>query len=161
MRARHIALVTLLAAVAALAFALLFSRGDGGTRNDALLFLDRYQVLDLDDPIEERRRTVEALATMPFAADEVRAVRDRCVEAHRTLIRAEERGAEARAIFERATDQGRISDDEISTDVRASIESALQESNESLPRARELLRTCMEDTRRLEVRFRPGRRSQR
>src|SRR5690606_37345474 len=94
MRLRSIATITILVAVGALAAMLFLTRQDDRTRNDALLFLDRYEQLDVDDPIDTRRPLVEALAAMPFAAEEVDRVRDRCVEAHRTLIVAEERGAE-------------------------------------------------------------------
>ena len=161
MRARSLALLTIMVAVGALAVMFFFTRQDDRTRNDALLFLDRYQALDLDDPIEERRQRVDALDALPFASEEVERVRDACVGAHRTLIVAEERGAEARAIFERETDHGRIAESDLPTEVRASIEAALSESNEALPRAREELRTCMDDARRLEVRFQPRRRAER
>lgn len=161
MRLRSVATITILVAVGALAAMLFLTRQDDRTRNDALLFLDRYEALDVDDPIDVRRPLVSALAEMPFAAEEVDRVRDGCVEAHRTLIVAEERGAEAREIFERATGGGRVPESEIPTDVRASIEAALAESNEALPRARAQLRDCMDDARRLQVRFQPRRQSHR
>lgn len=161
MRLRTLATVTILVAVGALAAMLFLTRQDDRTRNDALLFLDRYEALDVDDPLETRRPLVEALAAMPFAAAEVDRVRDGCVEAHRTLILAEERGAEAREIFDRATEGGRVPEGDIPTEVRASIEAALSESNEALPRARAQLRECMDGARGLSVRFQPRRQSHR
>lgn len=160
-RARNLALLSILVAVGGLAAVALFSNRDDRSRNDALLFLDRYGELDVDDPVDDRRERVEALAAIPFSAGDVDRVRDTCVEAHRTLILAEDRGTEARAAFDRATAGGRVAESEIPTETRASIEAALAESNDALARAREQLPRCMSEARRLEVRYQQRRRSQR
>jgi hypothetical protein len=156
MRARTLALVSILVAVGALAVMLFFASQGGGERNDALLFLDRYEGLDVDDPIAERRDRIRRIAAMPLATRSVDEVRDLCVSAHETLIRAEERGAEARAIFDRAT-AGGVAEGDIPVEQRASIEAALEESNDALASARESMPRCMAGVRTLELRFAPQR----
>ena len=161
MRARNLVLVSALVGVGALAAVAFFVRGDDRTRNDALLFLDRYDRLDVDDSVDVRAPIVDELERMPFPSRDVDAVRDTCVDAQRTLLLAEARGVEARAIFDRATDRGRIAEGDIPTETRASIESALAESNAALERVRPLMADCDEDVRQLRHRFQPRRRSQR
>lgn len=152
MRPRTLALVSILVAVGALAVFLFFASRDDSARNDALLFLDRYEGIDVDDPLEERRTRIEQLSRLPLANEEVDHVRDQCVEAHQLLIRAEDRSAEARAAFEEATSGGGDESD-IPTEIRASIEAALEESNTSLEEARGRMTLCMDGTRGLELRF--------
>lgn len=161
MRSRNLVLMSTLVGVGALAVVAFFVKGDDRTRNDALLFLDRYDDLDVDDAIEQRRPLVDDIAALPFSSNEVDGVRDHCVDAHRTLIVAEERGVEARALFDRATDGGRVPEGDIPTDIRASIEAALGESNDALERVRPLMADCDDRVRRLRTRFQPRRRSQR
>ena len=64
MRPRTIALVSILVAVGALAVVLFFASRDDSARNDALLFLDRYDGIDVDDPLEERRERIEQLSRL-------------------------------------------------------------------------------------------------
>jgi hypothetical protein len=153
MPGRGLLLIFVLAAVAALAGVAFLTDREGRTRNEALLFLDRYEGIDLDDPLDERKQSIDALAALPLSSAEVAEVRDVCVEAHRTLIRAEEHSAAARADLEHATADGQREED-IPTEVRAQIEAHLQSSNESLALARETLPRCMERVHQLEVRFR-------
>jgi hypothetical protein len=161
MRSRNLVLVSILVAVGAVAVTAFLMRGNDRTRNDAMLFLDRFGALDVDSPVLERLPHIEALASMPFASEEITEVRDLCVEAHRTLLVAEERGAEARASFDRATDQGRLAESDISPETRASIEAALGESNRALERVRPLMTRCDDRVRGLRARFRAPRRSER
>src|SRR5688500_6938094 len=104
MRARTLALSSILVAVGALAVLLFFANQDDRVRNDALLFLDRWEGIEVDDPLEERRTRIDALDRLGIGADEIDLVRDQCVAAHRTLIRAEDSGAVARTAFDRATE---------------------------------------------------------
>jgi hypothetical protein len=152
MRARTLIIASLLVAVGAFAVAALFASGDDRSRNDALLFLDRYEGLDIDDPIDQREPLVDGLARIPLSSERVRRIRDACVEAHRTLIRAEQRGADARAAFERATAGGRT---DLTPEERSEIDGALADSEQALPVARERLGACMDDVRDLRLRFRP------
>ncbi len=161
MRSRNLVLASILVAVGAVAVIAFLMRGSDRTRNDAMLFLDRFGELDVDAPVTERTPHVEALASMPFASQEVDEVRDLCVEAHQTLLLAEERGAEARVSFDRATEQGRLREGDISPDVRASIEAALRESNQALERVRPLMAHCDDRVRGLRARFRTPRRAER
>lgn len=152
MRPRTLALMSILAAVGALAVVLFFASRDDSARNDALLFLDRYDGIDVDDPLEERRERIGQLSRLPLPNDEVDRVRDVCIEAHQLLIRAEDRSAEARGAFDEAT-RGGIEENDIPTDTRVSIEAALEESNESLARAREQMPRCADGARDLRLRF--------
>lgn len=157
MRIRPIALVSLLGIVAALAGVMLVSRREDAVRNDALLFLDRFDGLDIHDPLPSRRPLVDALASMPLASDEVDAVRRRCVEAHRTLLDAEEATARARALLDEASAGRRLEDVDLSVQARAEIESSIHASDAALERARHLFERCEDSVRRLRVRFRPQR----
>lgn len=154
MRSRNLVLVSILVAVGAVAVIAFLMRGSDRTRNDAMLFLDRFGHLDVDSPIYERRPHIEALESMPFASQEVDEIRDLCVEAHRMLLVAEERGAEARESFDRATDRGQLEESDISAETRAAIEAALGESNRALARVRPLMMRCDDRVRGLRARFR-------
>ena len=122
---------------------------EGDPRNDANLYLDRVQRIDLDDPLDLRRLRVEALATLPVASDVVRSARDACVEAHRAIIDAEETSAEARAAFE-----GYASEDAIPQAERLRIEEDIRQSNRAVERSRGLFSRCHRLTRDLELRYR-------
>src|SRR5690606_19721232 len=74
---------------------------EGDPSAEARMFLDRVEHLDLDDPLEERRRLVENLATMPLAHPEVAQARDLCVDAHRAMLEAEDLRVEAVALLAR------------------------------------------------------------
>ena len=154
MRARTLALGSILVAVGALVVLAFFMDRDDRSRNDALLLLDRYEGIDVDDPVEERRTRIEALAAIPLGDGTADRVRDACVEAHRLLIRAEDTSATARGLFAQAT-RGGGAEDDIPTAVRADIESALSESNDALTEARDRMPRCLSEMRTLEVRFRP------
>lgn len=160
MRTRSLAIASVLVAFGALAVVMFFANRDDSARNDALLFLDRYEGIDVDDPAEERRARVDMISGLPIGSEEVDHVRDLCVDAHRTLLRAEDRGAEARVAFDQAMGGRRraeVDEDEIPTDVRATIEAALAESNGALEIARDAMPRCLSAVRGLEVRFQPQR----
>ena len=118
-------------------------------RNDANLFLDRIAHIDLDDPVEERRRRVSSLATLPVEAEQVRTARDACVDAHRTILEAEEASARARAAFEEYP-----SEDDIPVIARQRIERDIRSSTEQVERSRGLFSRCHRLTRDLELRYR-------
>ncbi len=116
---------------------------------EARMFLDRLDGLDLDDPIEDRRRLVENLAHMPLTDDDVREARDVCVEAHRTLISAEDLHARARAALAGHEDETTIPIPE-----RQRIQSDIDGSNRALERAAGLVSRCERHTRDLDMRYR-------
>jgi len=77
------------------------------------MFLDRLERLDLDDPAEERRRLVDNLASMPLLDPEVSEARDVCVDAHRSILEAEERQANAARLLGRYdADEVPVGDDQ-------------------------------------------------
>lgn len=139
-----------LATLALLVLALLGCEPDA--RNDAIIFLDRVQRIDLDDPLAERRRHVESLASLPLSAPEVQRARDACVEAHQTILSAEELTQGARAEVERYEEESQIP---IAT--RQRIETDIRRSNALIERSRALFDTCHRLTRDLEVRYRSRR----
>ncbi len=136
-----------LACVSALALA---ACDDGRARNEAMLFLDRYQVIEIDDPIEERGPLVEALERLALSDADVDRARDTCVEAHRSLLDAEERHAAAR--HELVTAMGEEGA-EVPPDVAARIEAAIDESNAAIERSPALFSSCYREVRALESRF--------
>ncbi|GAB4116559.1 MAG: hypothetical protein OHK0013_50130 [Sandaracinaceae bacterium] len=148
----------LLAALSALALAPLTTACEDRTRNEAMLFLTRYDALDLDDPIEERRAAVAALRGLVVSSDEVRSARDACADAYEAEIRAEDRHAEATAELLRASGGGA---DTVPTEAAARIEAAIQESQESIERTRELFPRCEREARALRLRFSAPRPAQR
>jgi hypothetical protein len=154
MRGRGLVLMSILVSVAAVAAIAFLANRDDRSRNDAMLFLDRYRWLDVDDPLEERRARVDALASIPLSSPEVGEVRDLCVSAHRTLIRAEEHSAAAREALAQAT-AGGAGEESMPDEVRARIEADLATSDEAIALAREQLPRCLDRARRLELRFQP------
>jgi len=121
-------------------------------RNDANLFLDRVQRIDLDDPVEQRRRLVDSLASLPLNAEPVQQARDACVEAHRTILEAEELHARARSAVDGHGEEAGISITE-----RQRIERDIRESNRAIERSRDLFSRCHRLTRDLELRYRSRR----
>jgi hypothetical protein len=131
---------------------------DGTARNDAMLFLDRYQVIEIDQPAAERRPLVEALERLAITNVDVVRARDACVEAHVSLLDAEERHAAARhELLEAIGDEGR----EVPPEVAARIEAAIDESNAAIERSPALFSTCYREVRTLESRFRTRRPAER
>ena len=144
MTARLLALLTLVAT-------LLGCEPDA--RNDAIIFLDRVQRIDLDDPLADRQRLMESLASLPLSAPEVTRARDACVEAHQTIIQAESLTAGARTEIERYEEESQIP---ITT--RQRIEGDIRRSSDLIERSRSMFDTCHRLTRDLEVRYRRHRR---
>lgn len=122
-------------------------------RSDAIIYLDRVQRLDLDDPISERRRLIDSLASLPLSAPEVRTARDSCVEAHQAILEAEELTRRARRAVERHEEESMIPAPE-----RVRIERDISASNRLIERSRSMFDMCHRLTRGLELRFRSPRR---
>lgn len=138
--------------------ALLLACDDGRTRNEAMLFLDRYEVIQIDQPLAERRPLVEALERLALSDADVDRARDACVEAHRSLLDAEARHDDARhELVEAMGDDGR----EVPPEVAARIEAAIDESNAAVERSPALFSTCYREVRALESRFRRRRPAER
>lgn len=128
------------------------------TRNEAMLFLTRYEALDLDAPLEERRTTVASLRSLVLSSEEVRSARDACAEAYEAEIVAEDQHAEATAQLLAASGGGA---ETVSTEAAARIEAAIQQSQEAIERTRDLFPRCEREARALRVRFSAPRPTQR
>jgi hypothetical protein len=151
MKRHRIAIV--LSSVAIVAAVILATRGCGTAsdgRNDAMLFLDRVDGLEVDDPLEERRTRVRVLTELPISSSRVDAARDVCVAAHSALIRAEDLHAQARADLARASHDGSV---QVSTDMALEIETAITESDEAIQSSRDLFPRCTQAIRALETRY--------
>lgn len=128
------------------------------TRNEAMLFLTRYDALDLDAPIDERREAVRALRDLVVSSEDVVSARDACAEAYESEIRAEDQHAEATAQLLEASAGGA---ENVPTEAAARIEAAIQSSQEAIERTRELFPRCEREARALRLRFEAPRPSQR
>jgi hypothetical protein len=132
--------------------------GDDRVRNEAMLFFDRYERIDQEQPPEVRRPLVEALEGLTLVTPDVVHARDACVEAHTMLLEAEERHAAAREELLRATEGG---DRPLEVDAAARIEAAIEESNAAIERSPALFERCYREVRSLEGRFHRRRNSER
>ena len=128
------------------------------TRNEAMLFLTRYEALDLDAPLEERRDAVAELRGLVLSTEEVRSARDACVEAYEAEILAEDQHAEATTQLLAASAGGA---ETVPTEAAARIEAAIQQSQEAIERTRELFPRCEREARGLRSRFSAPRPTQR
>jgi len=124
--------------------------GDDRVRNEAMLFLDRYEQIDRDSSVAVRRPLVEGLRTLTLLSPDVLHARDACVDAHSTLLDAEERHDAARDELIIATEGG---DRPLEMDAAARIESAISESNAAIERTPALFERCYREVRGLERRF--------
>ena len=118
-------------------------------RNDANLFLVRVERVDLDDAPDEREAHVRALENLPLRNPQIREVRDLCVNAHRTLLRAEGMAQEAREQLAALEGQ-----DTVPADSAREIEVALTRSNALLAESRHLFPRCTRRTEELQMRYR-------
>lgn len=124
--------------------------GDGG-RNDALIFLDRYESIDIDMASEDRRPLVLALSELAIADEEVQRARSTCVEAHEALLRAEDQQAEARRRLLEASAGGA---QEVPASAAREIETAIAASDTAIQSSRELFPRCQREVRALQARYR-------
>ncbi len=119
--------------------------------NEARLFLDRYEGLDVNvDDLDERRRRVDALERLAIASERVRGVRETCLAMHSALLEAEVQQAEARRLvtaLERAAPESRTED------AVAAVDQALTRSADAATRVRALRPECDEKLADLRARF--------
>lgn len=113
------------------------------------MFLDRLERLDLDDPAEQRRRLVDNLANMPLSDADITEARDVCVDAHRSILEAEELQASAAQML------GRYEDDQVpSAGDRARIQRNIDSADAAIERSRDLFARCHRHSRDLDLRYR-------
>lgn len=144
-RSLHIALAGLWLGVA-----VMLGACEDRARNEAMLFLTRYDALDLDAPIEERRTALSALRGLTLSNEDVVSARDACVSAYDAEIRAEDQHADATALLLQASSGGA---DAVPTEAAARIEAAIQESQEAIETTRRLFPRCEHEARALRVRY--------
>ncbi len=125
------------------------SCNDERTRNEAMLFLDRFEDVDVDDPLEERRAAIDEIRALALSDEDVLRARDACVQAHDALIEAEDQHASARHQLVEASPGGA----EVPPEVAERVEHAIDESGRAIERSRELFPRCTREVNALETRF--------
>jgi hypothetical protein len=125
------------------------SCNDERTRNEAMLFLDRYEDVDVDDPLEQRRAMIEDLRGLALSDEDVSRARNACVDAYTALIEAEDLHAAASAQVDVVSRSG----GDPPPDIQAQIEHDIEGSGAAIERSRELLPTCTREVNALETRF--------
>lgn len=118
-------------------------------RSDAVLFLDRVSRIDADEPIEERRRMIESLASLPLGHEQVDEARDVCVEGHEKMLAAEELQQDVASALARYQP-----DDVIAADERGQLDSQLSRARTLISQAGPLISRCHRLTADLELRYR-------
>jgi hypothetical protein len=137
--------------------ALSSARSDGA-RAEAERFFQRYDEIEIESPAAERAPKVDALAQLALADEDIARIRTLCVEGHRALLVAEDKTAHARDLLAEAMPDGLES--EVPDSVRLQIETALGESSAAIESSRPQMERCVTEVRSLELRFRPGHRSE-
>jgi hypothetical protein len=123
---------------------------DEQARNEAMLFLDRFQDIDVDDELEERRTAIAGIHDLALTDATVIAARDTCVTAHEALIEAEDQHAVANHLFVESSAAG---EHEVPAEVAAQINAAIEHSDEAIARSRELFPRCTSAVSQLERRY--------
>lgn len=131
--------------------------GDGErARNEAHLFLDRFEGMDIETPHDERERRTAELRALVLVHEDVARTRNACVDAHEALLRAENEHERASAeLLEASAGNERA----IPPEAAARIEAAIAASQSAIDSTRELFPRCEREVRALRTRFRPRRRS--
>lgn len=120
-------------------------------RNEAQLFLDRYEALDVNvDDLAERRRRVDALERLVLSSERVIGAREACLAMHQALLEAEEQQAEARATLARLE---RAAESERTPEATAEVDAAITRSMSATAQVRELRPACDEKLADLRARF--------
>jgi hypothetical protein len=125
--------------------------GEGDdARNEAMIFLTRYDDFATDAPREDRERGVAELRGLVLSNESVRAVRDACADAFDSVLRAEGQHTEATRMLLEASNGGA---GEIPTEAAARIEAAIQESTEAIEASRTGFQRCQTGVQTLRTRF--------
>lgn len=121
-------------------------------QNEARLFLDRIEQLEVD-ALDERRRRIDALANLPLESERVKTVRDLCVPMHEAVWQADDGTQAVRQI---ADELERLPREE-RTDRSTEIEAALEQSESAVARVAELREPCAAALAELRARHSPRR----
>lgn len=141
-------LVTTLVLIAAIAP--LTACEDETARNEAMLFLDRFEDVDVDDELEERRISITQIREMVITDHDVDAARDACVDAYDALIEAEDQHALARHLL---VQSGGTTEMDVPPEVALEINAAIDHSDDAISRSRELFPRCNHAVTQLERRY--------
>lgn len=140
-----------LALAAALLGTTLSACGEGdAARNEAMLFLTRYDDYATDAPREDRERGVRELRALVLTNEGVRTVRDTCTDAFAAVLRAEDQHGEATRLLLEASHGG---EGEVSVEAQARIEAAIQESNEAIEASRTGFQRCQTGVQSMRTHF--------
>lgn len=121
-------------------------------RAEARGFLTLYEATDHRSPIPERERKVAQLEQLTLSDEAVRKTRDACVEAHRTLIRAERENEEASGLLEKAVG-AQVGGEPLPVAEAERIRARLTAAEGSIAESRKRFEQCESDTRSLSLRF--------
>lgn len=114
-------------------------------QNEARLFLERYDNVGRGDD-DNRAERVERLRELPILDDEVRRVRDRCVEVQRSVIRAQTLMDEARTRVEALEDAGTAT-----PEARQAIEALLARASAATTAVERGRNACLDGVSRLRA----------
>jgi hypothetical protein len=125
---------------------------DTQTRNEAMLFIDRFEDIDVDDPLEERRAAIDGVRNLALTDPTVVAARDQCVSAYGALIEAEDQHDLARHMLVSTflPDGGEMP---VPPELADQINAAIAHSDEAIARTQELMPRCTRAVGQLERRF--------
>lgn len=121
-------------------------------RAEARGFLTLYEATDHRSPIPERERKVAQLEQLSLSDEAVRKARDQCVEAHRTLIRAERENEDASGLLEKAV-SAQVGGEPLPVEEAERIRARLTAAEGSISESRKRFEQCESDTRSLSLRF--------
>lgn len=121
-------------------------------RAEARGFLTLYEATDHRAPIPERERKVAQLEQLALSDEAVRKTRDECVEAHRTLIRAERENEDASGLLEKAV-SAQVGGEPLPVAEAERIRARLTAAEGSIAESRKRFEQCESDTRSLSLRF--------
>lgn len=120
-------------------------------RTQARMLLAQLRSIVIKDSCEVRKPLVAKLEALGLTDEELRRIRHKCVQAHRSLIAAEEQQLKARQVLTNLT--GEDLDKKLGNADAIVVAEAIERSNRELKRAKELFPGCEQATRELELRF--------
>jgi len=121
-------------------------------RAEARTFLGLYESMDHRSPIPERERKIEQLEQLALADETVKDARAECVQAHRTLIRAERENETASGQLDRALG-AQPGGDPLPVSETERIRAVISSAEAALIDARKRFERCEEQARGLAMRF--------
>ncbi|MDB4989371.1 MAG: hypothetical protein JWN04_4549 [Myxococcaceae bacterium] len=125
---------------------------EGRARAEAHTFLALYMATDHSAPAAERARKITQMEQLTLSDDTVRAARDECVGAHRTLLDSERENELASAQLDKAL-AALPTNQVLPVADTASIRAGIEKAERSLTDARVRFEKCETQARSLSLRF--------